>query len=121
MACDPYSILSPFNFRVIDKLPDSSGVYGFWLVRRCIYIGKAEKQSIRNRLFQHLTDCHNADLSAFIDAYGNELRIACKCIDRLDQIDVMERYCIRRFQPITNVQRYLNHVEVPPGCFPLNY
>ena len=53
----------------IEKMPkDISGVYAFWCRDngKCIYVGMAKDQPIRNRLRQHWRDSHNEKLKMWI-------------------------------------------------------
>lgn len=101
--CTPYDCLVLFRRTSIDSICDECyGVYGFWYKRRCIYIGKAEKQPIKVRLMQHWSDCHNDDLKLWIQTKGKELKITYKILDNKDSIHSYERFYISKYQPITN-------------------
>ncbi len=105
--CDPFSNMLRFRLVDFEKIPpDTIGVYGIWYFKRCIYIGKAEKQPISNRLQQHWSMSHNKYLQFWIDARGRDLKVSYKPISSKQRIDVYERYFINRFQPVTNIIRY---------------
>ncbi len=68
--------LGRFGFKIasIEKLPtDIIGVYAFFYRDRCIYVGQAKDQCIKDRIWQHYKRCHNAALSMWIDAYQRDL------------------------------------------------
>ena len=107
MTCQPYDILVPFNLISIDKMePGRSGVYGFWFNRGCIYIGKA--LNIKDRLGQHWRGSHNDELRDWVRAKKSKLSFNYKFqVDGVD-IDSMERFFIRRFEPRCNRIIYIN-------------
>ena len=101
--CNPY--LNQLRFRISDfaKIPrDAHGVYGIWCGSHCIYVGKAEKQTIAERLRQHWRKTHNLDLRDWIFAEGPNLAVAFFVVTKKEAIDNYERLFIKRFQPITN-------------------
>ena len=105
--CNPYS--NQIRFRVVDfqQIPDDAyGVYGIWYGRHCLYVGQAKSQPICKRLEQHWRSTHSPKLKSWIEAKGPRLRVAFLAIEDRDRIDCMERYYIRRFQPLTNEIRY---------------
>lgn len=104
-----FGCLRPFRLKNIDDIEQSSyGVYGFWYKRRCIYIGKAGRQPISNRLRQHWSETHNPLLKDWLEAKGKEITFAYQVIPNRDQIDAYERFYIRQFQPVTNKIRFKN-------------
>jgi len=102
-TCSPYDNLRPFKRSNIDSISEVYfGVYGFWYKKRCLYIGKAEKQPIKKRLMQHWNGCHNDKLQMWIFAKSSELRITFKNIKDINKIHKYERFYIEKYQPITN-------------------
>ena len=90
-----------------DKIPSNAfGVYGVWFGKRCIYVGKAEDQPIARRLMQHWRGSHNQDFANWVKAKGVGLRVAYLALDDKSKVACFERFYIRRFQPLTNKQRY---------------
>lgn len=117
MACSPYERMIAFRLREFEKIDqDAYGIYGFWFKRRCIYVGKAAEQPIAIRLVQHWKGSHNQLLRNWIEAKGKELKIAYKYIPEIAKIDILERYCINKYQPETNKIRYKFHFEIPEEC-----
>ena len=104
--CRPYDNQLRFRKADFDKIPaHGRGVYGLWFKKRCIYVGKAEDQSITERLRQHWNDwpgTHNDDLSSWIRAKGSELRVAFVIAEEKSKVSSLEKFYIRRFQPLTN-------------------
>ena len=115
--CNPYTRQLPFAVQSFQRIPgDAHGVYGIWFRRRCIYIGKADSQTISTRLRQHWEHSHNDGLQAWIKSKGRRLRVSYLAVSSRKNIDMFERYFIARFQPITNRVRYEEHEVVP--CTP---
>lgn len=83
------------------------GLYGFWCRKngRCIYIGKAKEQPIRERLLQHWKGSHNETLNLWIEAFGNYLDICYLPISRQNIIDKMETELIRKWNPEADKSR----------------
>ena len=105
--CNPYQDQIRFRIMDIQKIPnDAYGVYGIWYGRHCLYVGQAKTQPIWKRLEQHWKSTHSHKLKAWIAAKGPDLRVAFLVIPDRDRIDYLERYYIRRFQPLTNEVRY---------------
>ena len=105
--CNPYQ--NQIRFRLVDfqQIPEGAyGVYGIWYRRHCLYVGQAKSQPISKRLASHWKSTHNLKLKAWIEAKGPNLRVAFRAIENRDRIDSLERYYIRRFQPLTNAIRY---------------
>ncbi|MCY4175348.1 MAG: hypothetical protein OXD37_03300 [Acidimicrobiaceae bacterium] len=93
------------TFRRIDfdKIPSEVfGIYGLWFRKRCIYVGKAEKQSIVKRLQQHWKGSHNEYLADWIKAKGPELRVKYIPVQKTSIISGIEVLYIRNLQPLTN-------------------
>ena len=105
--CNPYVGQLPFRRLEFDKIPrDARGVYGIWYGRHCIYIGKAERQTIAERLKQHWEKADNDDLQTWIDAKGSDLRFQFAVIRDTAHIDCYERRFIKRFCPLANAITY---------------
>ena len=101
--CRPYDNQLRFRRADFDKIPaDAFGVYGLWYRRRCIYVGKAEKQPIAKRLEQHWKGTHNRELEAWVHAKGSDLRVAYLVAEEKSKVSSLEKLYIRRFQPLTN-------------------
>ena len=101
--CNPYQNQLLFRKSAFSRIPDDAyGIYGIWFRHLCVYVGKAEIQTIGERLEQHWKSSHNSKLQTWINAKGPELRVAYKIVPERSKIDTLERYYIRRFQPITN-------------------
>lgn len=105
--------LKKFNWLNIQKVPDDE--YGIYMIRSknvCIYIGKAELQSLRSRLIQHYTGSHNEKLAAWIGS-SHPLFFAFEIVCNLSAINAKERNRIKSFAPITN--KLLNKKEYQYG------
>lgn len=101
--CSPYDNQLRFRKADFEKIPASAvGVYGLWYGKRCVYVGKAEDQSIATRLEQHWKGSHNPELAAWVRAKGSELRVAYVVAEEKTTVDSLERLYARRFQPLTN-------------------
>jgi len=91
-----------FNWLNIGKAPDDEfGIYSIWSKNLCIYVGKAEKQSIRSRLQQHYSGSHNDKLDKWIKS-SHPLWFSYESVANKTAIDAKERNRIKRFAPITN-------------------
>ena len=102
----PYDNQMPFRRADLDKVPANAfGVYGFWYRKRCIYVGKAEKQPIARRLKQHWRGSHNPDLANWVRAKGSQLRVGYILVEKESEIDDLEKQYIKQFQPLTNRHR----------------
>jgi excinuclease UvrABC nuclease subunit len=93
-----------FNMLNINDIGEETGVYAFWFNNRCIYVGKAERQSLKKRLTQHYRNCHSNDLKLWIDVYGCQLKFCFLKLKKQQSIDFLERKFIYRLQPTTNKQ-----------------
>jgi excinuclease UvrABC nuclease subunit len=103
MSCNPTEGTIPFRLAAFEALPfDKHGLYSFWYKRTCIYVGKAENSSIRKRLTEHWTKTHNDYLADWINAKGPDLRIKVKVIETRAEIEIFERFFIRKFKPLAN-------------------
>ena len=91
----------------IDSIPShTKGVYAFWCRTngKCIYVGKAEKQSIKDRLKQEWRNSHNANLKLWINEFGEFLDI-CYLPVKDGRIDKVETTLIRMWHPETNISK----------------
>ena len=75
-----------------------------WYGKRCIYVGKAEEQTIAQRLEQHWKGSHNPDLAAWVSAKGSQLRVRYIVVDNPLEIDRIEKRFIKQLQPLANKQ-----------------
>ncbi|SMN12389.1 hypothetical protein SPBRAN_836 [uncultured Candidatus Thioglobus sp.] len=96
-------IVKKFNMLNINNMGDGVGIYAFWFNNRCLYVGKAEQQTLKNRLTQHYRNCHNDDLKLWIEVYGCKLQF-CYLELQKNRVDFLERKFIYRLQPIANIQ-----------------
>jgi len=86
-----------------DKIPPHAfGVYGLWFRKRCIYVGKAEKQPIAQRLEQHWKGSHNEHLADWVTAKGPQLRVRYIPVQQISAIGSIEVRYIKNLQPLTN-------------------
>ena len=93
-----------FGYDGISRVPGNiRGVYAFWCRtrRKFIYVGKADKQTIRERLRQHWRESHNDTLNLWLRAFGEHLDI---CWLRVPErkISKVERILIKMWLPETN-------------------
>ena len=103
MSCNPLEQTIPFRLSSFELFsPDDHGLYSFWFRKTCIYVGKAEDSSIKKRLTDHWTRTHNDYLRYWIDAKGPKLRIKTKIINNKKDIEIFERFYIRKFRPLAN-------------------
>ena len=92
-----------FNWLNICRSPDDEfGVYALWSKTACIYVGKAEKQSLRKRLLQHYHRSHNDKLSAWIKS-SHPLWFSYEKVNNLTSIDAKERNRVKKYAPLTNI------------------
>jgi len=91
-----------FNWRNLSKVPDDEyGVYSIWTKHICIYVGKAEKQSLRQRLFQHYNSSHNDELNKWIVS-SHKLWFMYETVQNPVAINAKERNRVKSFAPLTN-------------------
>lgn len=98
--------VKPWSHPTLEDVPrDLTGVYAFWYRRtgRCVYVGQAAEQTIRERLMQHWRRSHNEMLNLWMKAYRNSLDVCYAPVEKR-RIATMERRLIRRWKPETNVQ-----------------
>ena len=94
------------SYASIVALPeDSYGIYCIWTKSSCIYVGKAEQQTIGKRLLQHYANCKNPGLRTWIessyDLYFRYLEIGNKLA-----ISAIEKKLIVKLSPLANVITY---------------
>lgn len=83
---------------------DLIGVYAFWYgpTGKCIYVGKADQQTIRSRLHQHWKGEGSPRLLQWMAAYGDRLTF-CYLQTVESKILTLERRLIRSWHPEANV------------------
>ena len=81
------------------------GVYAFWCRSngRCIYVGQAKDQPIKNRLHDHWNRSHNQTLRWWIQSFGKQLDVCFVCRNP-KKIDCLERRLIKLWKPEANEQ-----------------
>lgn len=97
----------PFHVRDIKRdAPDEEGLYA--IVYRpsgaCVYIGKAEEQTLKARLMQELTNPGDK-LGRWIKYFSGGLEFCCRPIAKRGIIDGMETRLIRRWDPNANTYK----------------
>lgn len=87
--------ISPFFF----------GIYSIWsrTTGKCVYVGKGDSLTIRERLMGHWRSSHNLRLKLWIQAFGSDLDICYFAVSK-DKIDIQERRLIRLLRPEANIQ-----------------
>ncbi len=97
-----------FNFVNLNRVPaDEHGIYIFWCNSFCVYVGKAEKTTLKARLTGHYNGSHNDDLNMWINS-SHELQFEYEVVDNKKAIAVKERKRIRQLWPRTNKQLVKN-------------
>ena len=94
-----------WSYNAISQMPkDVVGVYAFWCRdnRKCIYVGKAERRPIRDRLRDHWNGSHNETLRLWISAFGDTLDV-CFMAYNPARIDELEKRLIRLWRPEANI------------------
>jgi excinuclease UvrABC nuclease subunit len=93
-----------FNWHNISKVSDDEyGIYSIWSKNVCLYVGKAEKQSLRKRLLQHYSGSHNDKLTLWLNS-SHEKWFSVEIVKNTMMIDVKERQSIKWYAPISNVK-----------------
>lgn len=95
-----------WSYPAISRIPEAvRGVYAFWCRSngKCIYVGKAEDQPIKDRLKAHWRRSHNRTLRLWIEAFGEHLDICFTPVSS-GQIERFERRLIRLWRPEANIQ-----------------
>jgi len=98
----------PLRRQYIESIPDGvKGLYGFWCreTGRCIYVGKTEEQTIKERLLQEWKNSHNETLKLWIMAFGNHLDICYLPVNRKERIDRAETTLIQMWNPEANLKK----------------
>ena len=82
------------------------GLYAIWFHQRCLYVGQSKKRTVYDRLYEHLSGCHNDKLKLWIDVYKNRLTFTTANLEVDDQefIDQSEVFLIHSLEPETNKQ-----------------
>ncbi len=98
----------PLRHSSIDSIPsDAIGIYGFWYKynNRCIYIGQAKGQSIRERVKQEYENSHNSQLKEWIECFRNSLKIRYLTVpsSKICDINKLEKKFISLWNPETNI------------------
>ena len=96
----------PWSYGILTNLPEKVvGVYAFWYRHsgKCVYVGRASDQPIKDRLRQHWRSSHNEILRLWIQAYGSHLDICYAQVEK-SKIGALERRLIRLWSPEANVQ-----------------
>lgn len=108
MKADVYRQIGPWSYPTIVNAPNVVGVYAFWHRRngKCVYVGMASDQPIRDRLRQHWRRSHNEILRLWIRAYGAHLDICYAQVEQ-NKIRALERRLIHLWSPEANVQHKL--------------
>ena len=92
-----------FNWANIQRVPSSAhGIYIFWRGDICVYVGKAERSSIRKRLSKHYVGTHNEYLKRWIES-SITLVFQYEPVESKQSISAKERIRIKKYRPITNV------------------
>ncbi len=96
-----------FGYNTISHMPDDiKGVYGFWYrnTGKCLYIGRSN--SIKKRLYEHWTNCHNPSLKSWLDYAQEEdenpIEI-CYLEVKHGNIKKLENRLIKQWHPATNI------------------
>lgn len=89
--------------------PQFAGLYAIWYRHRCIYVGQSDQQTVYDRLYAHLSNCHNEFLRLWIRVKDGTLRFTSSTVDEMSYgkgtIRRVEVYLIRTLNPETNKQR----------------
>ena len=95
----------PWSYGIPNLPTKAVGVYAFWYRRsgKCVYVGRASDQPIRDRLRQHWRWSHNVILRLWIQVYGSHLDICYAHVEQ-SKIETLERRLIRLWSPEANVQ-----------------
>ena len=103
-----------WSYPTIEGIPNNVyGVYAIWSKTdgKCIYVGHAKEQSIRQRLRQHWNGSHNVKLKSWIKAFGKHLElcyVAFACIE-FERISQLEKRLIKAWKPETNKDHNPNY------------
>lgn len=93
-----------FNWRNIERAPaDIGGVYIIWSKYVCVYVGKTDKQSLRNRLRQHYNGSHNSALNLWLRS-SHLLWFSYEARRHASAVAALERNRIKQYAPLTNIR-----------------
>ncbi len=98
----------PLRPSYIGSIPnDAIGIYVFWYKYngRCIYVGKTESQSIRERVQLEYENSSNPQLKEWIECFGDSLEICYYPSDNIRDIDELETKFIHLWNPETNLNK----------------
>ena len=91
-----------FNYSNVARVPDDAhGIYIFWCNAVCVYVGKAQKLSLRKRLYQHYLASHNDGLRMWIRS-SHRLEFQYEVVSDASAISAKERNRIKQLAPLTN-------------------
>lgn len=96
-----------WGYATISEVPRNMiGVYAIWYrpTGKCVYVGKAPQQPVRERLRQHWRDCENRTLRLWLSVFGDRLDLCYAQVDDPRRIDRLERKLIRLWHPEANIQ-----------------
>ena len=94
-----------WSYLEIDGMPKTIiGVYAFWCrdTGKCIYVGQAQCEPIRERLLKHWRGSHSQRLRWWIQAFGDNLTICYREVEA-GTIDRLELRLIKRWNPDVNI------------------
>jgi len=90
-----------FNYLNLQSVPADHGIYIFWSGHFCIYVGKAEKMTLHDRLKAHYNGSHNEDLKLWIKS-SNAIEFSYETAANTGAIPAKERNRIKTLAPLTN-------------------
>lgn len=90
---------------IIRNIPDSPGIYRFYLGKICLYVGSAERQTLKSRLIQHWEKTHNRRLGLWIACFGKSISVTYEVIEERNLVKIREQIEIDRLSPMVNVIR----------------
>ncbi len=93
-----------WSYLDIELIPkDIIGVYAFWCRDngKCIYVGMAEDEPVKERLFAHWNGSHNETLKQWIQEFGDNLDICYKAVES-GRIRKLEDRLIKTWDPEAN-------------------
>jgi len=93
-----------FKYSNIHAVTDeNSGIYSFWYNKKCIYVGETTLQSIRQRLLDHYSHCHNYCLKNWIKS-SFTLYFNYQVIESVELIKIKEDSLIKFWDPVCNIK-----------------
>ena len=96
---------SQWSYLAIDGMPSwIIGVYAFWCrdTGKCVYVGQALDEPIRERLLAHWRGSHNEILRLWIQVFGDHLIICYREVESV-LIGGLEDRLIKRWKPEANI------------------